>query len=157
MSELESFLAALGVAYVPSGQRINVNDRRFVASPEVASWIKGRSRLVYAGKLLGRARGAFQPSAVLLRELSDLPGVHRTWVDERVGWLFVCGRDIFIESILRTDGEMAEGSLFLVILGDGCLGYGRVESRDGKLLLANLFDIGDFLRRERRPEGRADR
>jgi ribosome biogenesis protein Nip4 len=30
-----------------------------------------------------------------------------------------------------------------------CLGYGRVEKQGEKTILRNLFDIGDFLRRER--------
>jgi ribosome biogenesis protein Nip4 len=39
---------------------------------------------------------------------------------------------------------------FLVMLGDDCLGYVRIETRDGRRLLRNIFDLGDFLRRERR-------
>ncbi len=154
---MDDFLAHLGVEYVPSGERMNINDRRFVASPEVAARVRDRSRLIYAGKLLGRARGRFQPSAILLRELASLPGVKRLWVNEEIGWLFACGRDVFGESVLRVEGAFAEGSRFLVMLGDDCIGYGRVETRDGGLILSNLFDIGDFLRRERKPVGRGDR
>jgi len=149
LRELGDFLAALGAEYSPADQRININDRRFAASPEVSAWICDRSRLIYAGKLLGRARGGFQPSAILLRELATLPQVKRLWVDERVGWLFACGRDVFKESVQRIDGTFVEGAYFLIMLGEDCIGYGRVEPQDGRLILANLFDIGDFLRREK--------
>jgi hypothetical protein len=39
------------------------------------------------------------------------------------------------------------------MLGEDCLGYGRVEICTGKMLLRNIFDLGDFLRRERDIDG----
>ncbi len=149
MRELKDFLEAIGAVYEPEGERVNVNDRRFVVSPEVAARIRDRGRLVYAGRLLGRTRGEFIPGAALLRELVKLEGPHKVWVDERVGWLFVCGRDVFAESILKSEGELAEGSCFLAMLGRDCLGYGRLERQGERMILKNVFDIGDFLRRER--------
>jgi len=85
-----------------------------------------------------------------MHELGKNEGPNKVWVDERVGWLFVCGRDIFEESIIRAKGVLEEGACFLVMLGGDCLGYGRVEIHEGRKLLRNIFDIGDFLRRERR-------
>jgi ribosome biogenesis protein Nip4 len=149
MRELKDFLEAIGAAYGPAGMRVNFNDRRFVVGPEVAAQIRDRGRLVYAGRLLGRTRGEFVPSAGLLRELGRMVGPHKAWVDEKVGWLFACGRDVFAESILSAEGELAEGACFLVMLGGDCLGYGRVETAEGRTILKNLFDLGDFLRRER--------
>jgi ribosome biogenesis protein Nip4 len=70
-------------------------------------------------------------------------------VNRETGWLFVCGRDVFEESTLKKEGEFEEGVLSLVMLEGSCLGYGRVESFQGKRILKNVFDIGDFLRRER--------
>ncbi len=67
-----------------------------------------------------------------------------------MGWLFVCGRVIFEESIVRAEGVLEEGAFFLVMLRDDCLGYVMIETRDGRRLLRNIFDLGDFLRRERR-------
>jgi ribosome biogenesis protein Nip4 len=149
MKELKDFLAAIGADYEPVGEKMNLNDKRFVVSPELAAKISDRSRLVYAGKLLGRTRGVFIPSTGLLEELGKMQGSKKIWVDERVGWLFACGRDVFIESILKSEGNLAEGACFLVMLGRDCLGYGRVEKREEKIILKNIFDIGDFLRRER--------
>ena len=82
----------------------------------------------------------------VFRDLGKLEGPNKVWVDERVGWLFACGRDIFAENIARSTGEVAEGRYFLVMMGGDCLGYGRVETRDGKLIIANIFDVGDFRR-----------
>jgi hypothetical protein len=35
------------------------------------------------------------------------------------------------------------------MFGGSCLGYGVVEPYEGRLILRNVLDIGDFLRRER--------
>jgi ribosome biogenesis protein Nip4 len=149
MRELKDFLASVGAIYEPVGERVRLNNRRFTVVPEVAAQIHDRGRLVYAGKLLGRTKGEFIPGASLLRELGKMQGLHKVWVDEKIGWLFACGRDVFGESILRSEGELAEGTCFLVMLGEDCLGYGRIETVGGKMLLRNIFDLGDFLRRER--------
>jgi ribosome biogenesis protein Nip4 len=150
MSELRDFLTAMGAVYEPVGERVNLNDRRFIVNPELAAWIHDRSRMIYAGNLLGRTKREFMPGSSLLRELGKMKGPNKVWVDDRVGWLFVCGRDIFEESIVRAEGVLEEGTFFLVMLGDDCLGYVRIETQDGRRLLRNIFDLGDFLRRERR-------
>lgn len=149
MKELKDFLASINAVYEPKGTLMNLNNRRFAVSEEIGAHIRDRGRMVYAGRLLGRTKGEFIPSAGLLRDLGKLEGANKVWVDERVGWLFACGRDIFAENITRSVGEIVEGRCFLVMMGGDCLGYGRVETRDGKLIVANIFDIGDFLRRER--------
>ncbi len=149
MRELKDFLAAIGAVVEPAGERVSLNNRRFAVSPEVAAQIHDKGRLVYAGKLLGRTKGEFIPSAGLLRELGKMQGPNKVWVDEKVGWLFACGRDVFAESMLKAEGELAEDACFLVMLGGDCLGYGRVETAEGRTILKNLFDLGDFLRRER--------
>jgi len=149
MKELRDFLEAVNAVYELTGERLNLNNRRFAVEADVAAHIRDRGRMVYAGRLLGRTKGDFIPSAGLLRELGKVQGPNKVWVDERVGWLFACGRDIFAENITRSEGEIAEGRCFLVMMGGDCLGYGRVENRDGKTIVANVFDLGDFLRRER--------
>jgi ribosome biogenesis protein Nip4 len=149
VKELKDFLASVNAAYEPAGAKMNINNRRFAVSDAVLAHIRDRGRMVYAGRLLGRTKREFIPSASLLRDLGKLEGPNKVWVDERVGWLFACGRDIFAENITRSIGEVAQGRYFLVMMGGDCLGYGRVETRDGKLIVANIFDVGDFLRRER--------
>jgi ribosome biogenesis protein Nip4 len=148
LRELKDFLEAIGAVYEPMGEKVNLNDRRFIVNSEVAGQIHDRGRMIYAGRLLGRVKKEFIPSASLLRELSKMEGLNKMWVEKRVGWLFVCGRDIFEESIMRAEGVLEEGGYFLVMMGEDCLGYGEVETRKGKKLLRNIFDLGDFLRRE---------
>jgi ribosome biogenesis protein Nip4 len=149
MRELNEFLAAVGATYVLTDVRVNLNDRRFAVPSDVVKYMHDKVRLVYAGMLLGRTKREFVPGAGLLRELGQMKGPNKAWVDERVGWLFACGRDAFAGSIIRSEGDLADGRCFLVMMGDDCIGYGRVEERNNELLLRNLFDLGDFLRRER--------
>jgi ribosome biogenesis protein Nip4 len=149
MKELKDFLAAVGASYEPEGERVSLNNRRFAVAPEVAMQIHDKGRLVYVGKLLGRTKGEFIPSSGLLRELGKTQGPNKVWVDERIGWLFACGRDIFAENITKLEGKLAEGSYFLVMMSGDCLGYGKIEMQGDKAILMNVFDLGDFLRRER--------
>ena len=149
MKDLNDFLAAIGAVYKPAGERLSLNNRRFAVTSLVTAQIHDKGRLVYAGKLLGRTKGEFIPGAGLLRELGRMEGPNKVWVDERVGWLFVCGRDIFAESIIKSEGKLADGAYFLVMMGGDCLGYVRVEAQRGRTTLMNIFDVGDFLRRER--------
>jgi len=149
MKELKDFLAAIGAVYVPEGEPLNLNNRRFTLNHELVRQLYAKDRLVYAGKLLGRTKREFIPSAILLRELSSLKGLNKIWVNESVGWLFACGRDVFEESIQGIEGTFEEGAYFLVMLGVECLGYGMVENQAGKKMLRNVFDVGDFLRREK--------
>jgi ribosome biogenesis protein Nip4 len=148
MKELRDFLAAIGADFLPEGEPLNLNNRRFTLSHELFEQLYAKNKLVYAGKLLGRTKREFIPSTILLRELSCLHGVNKIWVDERIGWLFTCGRDVFEESIQRIEGTFEEGTYFLVMLNLDCLGYGIVEKLAQKRILRNIFDIGDFLRRE---------
>ncbi len=149
MRELKDFLEAVGASYEPDGVKVSLNDRRFTVQQTVADHMYDRSRLIYAGKLLGRTKREFVPSAGLLRELGRTQGPRKAWVDERVGWLFACGRDVFAENIVKTEGSLVEGADFLLMMDGDCLGYGRVEVKDGKTILRNIFDLGDFLRREK--------
>ncbi len=150
MSQLEGFLRSIGATYeATEGQVVRINNKRFAASAELLASITRRDRLVYAGKLLGKTKNAWEPSAILLREVAAQPGARKAWVGEEAGWLFACGRDVFTERVSRFSPEAADGANYLVMLGDNCLGYGRIQTSGGRTIIRNLFDVGDFLRREK--------
>lgn len=151
MRLLKKFLEGVGSSLtVDEGRLLRINNRRFTVGENLDDFIFRWDNLVYAGKLLGKDRRLFHPSPTLLQEIASEEGsLNRVHVDRETGWLFVCGRDVFEESILRKDGGFEEGDLSLVMLEGDCLGYGRIEMFQGKKILKNVFDIGDFLRRER--------
>jgi ribosome biogenesis protein Nip4 len=110
----------------------------------------------HAGAYLGKIKnGVFFPSFILLSMIAEQKA-NKVVVDGKTAWLFVCGRDIFKRGILNVSGSGRKGNYALVLNEHGeCLGFGRVLSDIGKVedpkkvVIKNVSDIGDFLRRER--------
>lgn len=110
----------------------------------------------YIGFYLGKMkRGKFFPSFNLLAMMAR-GRARKIVVNRKTEWLFICGRDIFKRGMLRTTDSMRKGDYTLVVNRYGeCLGYGRVlcnvdeEVDKQKVIVRNISDIGDFLRRER--------
>jgi len=109
----------------------------------------------YAGTYLGRIKsGKFFPSFNLLNMITQKKG-NSIIVDKKTAWLFVCGRDVFKKGITKVSGSPRKGDYVLVLnTYNECLGFGRLlsdlEGKRENVVLENLLDIGDFLRRERR-------
>jgi len=108
----------------------------------------------YAGTYVGKVKGGrFFPSVGLL-ELIARKEANKITVDKKTEWLFICGRDIFAQGIVRIigSGNKDDYALILNLYGE-CLGFGRILCNlNGKrqgLAIKNMLDIGDFLRRER--------
>lgn len=108
----------------------------------------------YAGTYLGQtASGKFFPSLELLRMMAK-EKANNVVVDKRTEWLFICGRDVFKQGIIKVGGSCKRGDYVLILNRHGeCLGYGRVvgdlSKGKGRMVIQNILDIGDFLRRER--------
>ena len=108
----------------------------------------------YVGRFLGEVKnGKFFPSFNLLAILAE-GEAHKVVVNEKASWLFICGRDIFGEGIVSVLGSRRKGALTLVLNEfEECLGLGRIISdfgaMDTKVVVENIADVGDFLRRER--------
>jgi ribosome biogenesis protein Nip4 len=144
------------------GVRLTLNEdliverdgRFFLLNNQVKPLVK--DDFFYAGVFLGKARaGKFFPSFNLLSMIAS-EYANRIVVDKKAGWLFICGRDIFKKGIVQTYGKLYRNCHVLVLNEFGeCLGFGRVlagfEQQTDKniLAVANVLDVGDFLRRER--------
>jgi ribosome biogenesis protein Nip4 len=108
----------------------------------------------YAGIYLGKVKGSvFFPSFNLLRMITK-GEANKVTVDEKTEWLFICGRDIFKQGIMKVSGSKKKGDLALILnLHDESLGFGKIlhdlEKERKGLAIKNILDIGDFLRRER--------
>jgi len=110
----------------------------------------------YIGIYLGKTKeGRFFPSFNLLAMMAR-GRARKIVVDRKTEWLFICGRDIFKRGILRTTDAMRKGDYTLVVNQHGeCLGFGRLlcnvdeEVDKQKVIVRNISDVGDFLRRER--------
>jgi ribosome biogenesis protein Nip4 len=108
----------------------------------------------YVGRYLGEVKnGKFFPSFNLLAILASRQA-NKVVVNKKASWLFICGRDIFSEGIVSVQGSRRKGALTLVLNEfEECLGLGRIISdfgaMDTKVVVENIADVGDFLRRER--------
>jgi ribosome biogenesis protein Nip4 len=113
-----------------------------------------RKDFYYAGIYLGKIKkGKFFPSFNLLTMLAK-GEANKIVVDKKAAWLFICGRDIFSQGILSVHGSQKKGDHALVLNEFGeCLGFGRIINRfdraiANEVVIKNISDVGDFLRRE---------
>ena len=110
----------------------------------------------YAGVYLGKLKGAiFFPSFLLLTMMAESKA-NKIVVDKKTAWLFICGRDIFKQGILKLNGTKRKGDYTLILNEHNeCLGFGKIlrnirkETVANKVVVKNILDIGDFLRREK--------
>ncbi|MBN1275826.1 hypothetical protein JXA12_06085 [Candidatus Woesearchaeota archaeon] len=147
---LREFMGPFGVA-VPEG--VVCRGRRAYLVPESVRVVASKVKLepFSIGLPLGEStvRG-FKPSFALLDLMRK--SRNRVIVSDDAEWLFTCGRDVFPEKVLY-EGELKE--VFLVTNKQGeVLGLGRKEMRGKKALVKNLYDRGDFLRREEKRKRR---
>ncbi len=108
-----------------------------------------------AGLYLGKVKnGLFFPSFNLLNMLVSA-SANKIVVDQKAAWLFICGRDVFRAGVVKVMGSKRKGDATLVLNEFGeCLGFGKIlediTGSEGKIVIKNVLDVGDFLRRETR-------
>lgn len=144
MRLLKTFLNDIGSKYVPENV-IKINNKRFTLAPDLPVDIPEQT---YVGFYLGQNKSRFEPSSLLLHKLSKEDETHKVFVDRSTAWLFVVGKDVFHENVIVQTQGVILGGYCLVMLKDQCLGYGRYETSHNRKVVKNIFDIGDFLRRE---------
>lgn len=152
---LNKFVKQLGAETVLQGKMImERNGEFFLLTPNVEEISEENTYWCHAGIYLGKIRGKiFNPSFPLLFMIAE-KAKNKVIVDDKSSWLFICGRDIFKQGIIRAAGSRKKGSYTLVLNKYGeCLGLGRIiknldEASEGAVI-RNILDLGDFLRREK--------
>ena len=153
---VESFARLFGVErFLYKGFVVKNGNCYFLLNQKLESLTKKRGSWLYAGTYLGEVErgGVFHPSFPLLFMIAE-KAKNRIVVNDKTAWLFICGRDVFKEGILKIEGSRKKGDYTLVFNRHGeCLGYGVIakdlDKLENGLAVKNLLDIGDFLRRER--------
>jgi ribosome biogenesis protein Nip4 len=133
---------------------VSKQDRYFLVNERLRGLIQ--EDFFYAGTYLGKVkRGIFFPSFILLTMLARGKS-NKIVVDDKTAWLFICGRDVFKRGAQSVLGSARKGDHALIVnRHDECLGFGRIlhnidEIREkDKVVVKNISDIGDFLRREK--------
>lgn len=111
----------------------------------------------YAGVYLGKVKkGVFFPGFNLLAMIGDSRDANKVVVNEKTEWLFIVGRDIFKQGIVEVTGSKRKGDYTIVLNKRGeFLGFGKMlrnideETNKSEVVVKNISDIGDFLRREK--------
>lgn len=155
MKLIEDFVGRLKTSVTLDEKLIvRKQDRYFLVTEKLREFT--HEDFFYAGAYLGKVKnGVFFPSFILMAMLADKKS-NKIVVDDKTAWLFVCGRDIFKRGIQNVLGFVRKGDYALIVNRHGeCLGFGRIlhnigEVRDkNKVVVKNISDIGDFLRREK--------
>ena len=135
---------------------VKKQNRYFFLNPKLKNFAS--EGFFYAGTYLGKVKdGVFFPSFNLLSMIAERREVNGIFVDAKTEWLFICGRDIFKQGITKLTGSRKKGDLTLILNQRGeCLGFGKIlhnieadEKSNRKVIVKNIADIGDFLRREK--------
>jgi|FLOH01.1.fsa_nt_gi ribosome biogenesis protein Nip4 len=98
------------------------------------------------GIFLGELKGEFKATPALLEIIAKTSDV-KVFVNRKSEWLFLCGRDIFEESIVKKNVD--SGMVLVQNEIDENIGLGVFLSKKNSNLLKNIIDKGSYLRRER--------
>lgn len=153
MKPLATFASQFGAKITLNPNLImEKNQRYYLLNSHVKKLAQGN--FYHAGLYLGKVKNnVFFPSFNLLNMLMDV-AMNKVVLDRKAAWLFICGRDAFRTGILRVYGSKRKGASTLVLNEYGeCLGFGKIASNldeaEGKVVVWNILDVGDFLRREK--------
>ncbi len=154
MKLIEEFIQKLGSKISFSSENVvNKKGKLFFINKKLRENLQ--DNFFYAGLYLGENKqGKFFPSFNLLSILSEQK-VNKVVIDKKASWLFIYGKNIFRENILKVDGDEKKGALTLVLNNtNNCLGFGEIifdldkNQKKGEAVIKNFLDIGNFLRRE---------
>ncbi|HTY75291.1 MAG TPA: PUA domain-containing protein [Candidatus Nanoarchaeia archaeon] len=128
------------------------NQRYYLLNPQLRK--VARADFFYAGLYLGKVKNSmFFPSFNFLNMLVRV-ATNKMVLDHKAAWLFICGRDLFRKGILSVQGSQRKGDFVLLINEfDECLGFGMIVGdfkgvKSNEVVVRNVLDVGDFLRRE---------
>ena len=162
MKEINDFVAQFnGTLILDESQIVKNRNRYYLLSKNLKQQIpKG---FFYAGEYLGAVKGtSFFPSFILLAKIAQTKA-NKIMVDKKTSWLFICGRDIFRQGIVKENNPKKGDHTLVINEKNECLGFGKIMLNlrgvpDSKeVAVKNILDLGDFLRREKRQPRRKQR
>ncbi len=144
---MKQFVSAFTTQHVFDEKNVRrIGNDYFLVSAELAEKV-ARVKLppLSTGLYLGRMQEKITTPSLDLLQMLAKTNAKKAWLTDKGAWMFICKRPALAGSITKC--EAASGELVLVLNAHNeCLGYGTY---DGKTI-RNHYDIGDFLRRERR-------
>ena len=155
MDELKDFIGRFTKQKVVDAALTMRLGREIYLVPQTIRAVMGKTqrRPAFAGTLLIAQQGqGWRPSTQLL-DMLQKTDAKRVVVTEKAEWLCVCGRPPLLSSVVEKKGDPQVGDAVLILnKHDECIGYGTIKDEwtfvQGIVRLE--YDIGDFLRRERK-------
>ena len=130
--------------FVDYTRSVKISQEYYLPEQEIKELSKRTGRQpLFIGKFLGKEGKIFRPSLWLLQELSKKSDKKIT-LNKDEEWKFICGREVNGQWSVVCGVDEEKDVLVVNSFGE-CLGYGILKNKKIK----NVFDIGDFLRRER--------
>ncbi|MGV8172192.1 MAG: hypothetical protein ACP5OA_05885 [Candidatus Woesearchaeota archaeon] len=108
----------------------------------------GVNRDMYSiGMFMGEEKMGFSPSPALIDLISRFPDTQskKVFVNKKAEWMFLCGRNVLSESILKNPNNLSEGLVLVQNERDENLGYGQFKKED-TLIIKHVLDKGRYLR-----------
>ncbi len=139
---IENFVALFTDEHITYVERTN---RFFFVPDDVLSHEeKNGLKTLSIGLPLGEIKNTeFHPSLPLLSWIAE-HSTHKVFITDKATWLFLCGRDVPKDAIIKTYVEY--GLVLVQNKENENLGYGKITPKG----IRNLLDRGDYLRRERK-------
>lgn len=148
---LKEFLAGFGITkeLFDETKLVKIGNNYFLVQKELQDFLKFKP--AYAGEKLFWTRGEKIVPSLKLLESIGLEAKKAVTLNFEGEWLFICGRDIMAKSIIESTGSPKANDLVVVKNRFGeCIGYGLYTGAVKGVVVKRLFDVGDFLRRERK-------
>lgn len=139
--KLNEFLKQFGMS-APSCKLIS---HSYFVVPD-SYWLKFQP--VYIGECIAHERGNNIVPSVDFLQVMGKQAKRKVVVNEKGEWLFICGRDLFEDAIVKSNGAKKDDIVVVLNQHMECIGYGRFI--DSKIAVKRIFDIGDLLRREKK-------
>jgi ribosome biogenesis protein Nip4 len=128
----------------------------YLAEKNLLDIKSGVKRDVFAlGTYLGEEKMGFSASPALIDMLSKLPesDSKKISINKKAEWLFLCGRNILSDSIIKNQHNLSEGLVFVQNEHGENLGYGMFKKED-TLIIKHILDKGKYLRADEKGRGR---
>lgn len=149
MKQLTHFISRFTTKELFNQTNISIHDKQYFYQPQkLQELIKTIPQTTnYAGELLGKiVRGQFHPTLSLLERLEPHTQ-EKIRLDEKQAWLFTCKRDIFVGSDI--EDTTTQDIILILDSDDIVIGIAKKQTIKGKKLYTPLYDIGEFMRREK--------
>lgn len=128
---------------------MKINKKYYLVNPSIRLLLENldMEEVRSSGLFLGEEKSKkFNSSINLLNMLKDKTD-RFVKLNDKSSWLFICGRDVFDENIIEKGN--IKSSVLVLNEKEEVIGLGKFDKKDKKLL-KNFYDIGHFLRREKK-------